>query len=104
METMQKYGNTLKMMGVSSKDALFFQDACYTLRHHISLTTRQNARETILNTKVMDKTIKEWFIDLTHDKNYPFDNIEFINVVAVIELVLQKYYYQTDTYKILINF
>ena len=116
---MNKIGNTLKMMGVSGKDALLFEDAhkCYHLT--VGVATKTAYRNQMLNTVIMGKTIKQWFehyikisqkmgiqkeSSLPHEnqftakdfyytiKDFDFDMIEISNVNILLDLIVQEYY------------
>ena len=106
------------MMGVSSKDALFFVDALEMYPLTINPTVKQSMINTILNTKVMDKSFRQWFelfvketkkrgvqIQLTDKNGNPYSRpykitdfdltrIEKPNVMILLDLVLQRYYRQ----------
>lgn len=112
----QKYINTLKMMGVSYKDSLFFVDSMSTYHLCINPVVKTKLLETISNTIIQGKTFKEWFYYFL--KKYPlyenrFDeitksyrdmpiNIETIsfdiktislaNILSNFDLILNEYY------------
>ena len=113
---MNKIANTLKMMGVSGKDALFFEDAynCFPLT--INPSVRKAMCDTMLNTVVMGKTFKQWFehfikegtkigvgVEYTSNaglpmkrpysmKDFDFDRIEKPTITLLLEMILQEYY------------
>ena len=111
-----KVRNTLKMMGVSSKDALFFVDALELYPLTINPTVKQAMIDIILNTKVMDKTFRQWFeLFVKESKNsgvrfefidvnlksssrpykitdFDLTRIEKPNVMILLDLILQMYY------------
>lgn len=58
---MEKIKNTLVMMGVSMKDAFFFVDALKLYPLTINQEVKKSMINTMLNTKVMDKTFRQWF-------------------------------------------
>lgn len=101
---MDKYGNTLKMMGVSSKDALFFSDALTTYHLTISPSVRKANRDLMLGTVIMGKTVKEWLIKLDDEAPKPphwepqptpivemLDDIQSHQFKLLIEILFQKY-------------
>lgn len=93
---MDKYGNTLKMMGVSFKDALFFSDNLKIYHLTINPSIKAKIKSDMLNQLIMDKTISEWFIyyGKQTDTNYKFnpDNIEADSIKGLIELIVQEFY------------
>ena len=108
--------NTLKMMGVSGMKAVFFADALQLFPLTINKEVRQGMIDTILNTKVMDKTFREWFEHFVKEgnkrgvvyeftdiynqpqscpytmKDFDFARIEKPSIMVLIEMVLQEYY------------
>ena len=113
---MEKYRNTLVMMGVSRPNALFFVDAMDNFSLTVSQEVKKSMIDTMLNTKVMDKTFSEWFkyfIEITSKNNvfYHFINennqevsqpyklsdfdlnrIEKPTIIILFDLILQEYY------------
>ncbi len=106
---MNKYFNTLKMMGASSIDALTFSDALETMHLTVNQEVKQKLRDSILNTVVMEKSFKEWFkffvqegndclvqkgeLPISEEEvNLSLENIQKPQVTALLELVLQEYY------------
>jgi hypothetical protein len=113
---MSKIKNTLKMMGVSGKDALFFEDAydCFPLT--INPSVKKAMRDTMLNTVVMGKTFKEWFEHFVKEgtkigvgleyvnnaglptkrpysmKDFNFDIMEKPTITLLLEMILQEFY------------
>jgi hypothetical protein len=115
---MNKIGNTLKMMGVSGRDAMFFEDAhrCYHLT--VSATVKGAHRNQMLNTVIMDKTVRQWFeyyIKLSKKmgikdetapsngnpfqtsqfftvKDFDLNRVELNSINILLELVLQEFY------------
>lgn len=101
---MDKYANSLKMMGVSSKDALFFSDALTTYHLTISPSVRKANRDLMLSTVIMGKTVKEWFIKLDNEAPKPpfwepqptpiinmMDDIQSYQFKLLLEILFQKY-------------
>jgi len=102
---MDKYGNTLYMMGVSSKDALIFGDNLKIYHLTINPNIKAKIKNEMLNQVVMGKTINKWFKYYEKDVKSSFslygepliykfnpDNVESGNIKALIELLLQEYY------------
>ena len=65
----EKYINTLKMMGVSGKDSLFFVDSMNSYHLCINPKVKEKLLDIISNTIVQGKTFKEWFYYFL--KKYP---------------------------------
>lgn len=108
------------MMGVSSKDAFLFMDAYNLFPLTISQEVKLSMIKTILNTVIMEKTLKQWFEHFVKEGNkkgvkfcynttgnpaldylytrpynmddFNFDRIERPNVNILIELILQNFY------------
>jgi len=102
---MNKYANTLKMMGVSGKDALFFSDALETYHLTISPSVKKANRDVLLNTVIMGKTVRDWFIKFDKEAPKPpfwepqpkpiteyIDDIQAYQYKVLIEVLLQKFY------------
>lgn len=113
---MGKIANTLKMMGVSGKDALLFQDAYTLFPLTINSSVKKAMRDTILDTIVMDKSLKQWFEHFVKEgtriglglgyvnnaglpckrpysmKDFNFDIIEKPTITLLLEMILQEYY------------
>jgi len=113
---LKKIQNTLVMMGISGMNAILFVDAlrCYHLT--INQEVKKSMITTMLNTKVMDKTFRQWFehfVKNAHKQGASFhyvnefgesvsrqykmsdfdmDRIEKPNMVLLIKMVLQEYY------------
>jgi len=108
-----KYYNTLKMMGVSAMGSLFFADALNLMHITINQEVKKSQRAIILNTVIMGKPFKEWYIhfvgigiknkqqyfnaesetsELFSKKAIEFDKTESYHFKTLLELVLQEYY------------
>jgi len=113
---MDKIANTLTMMGVSGKDALFFEDAynCFPLT--INPPVKKAMCDTMLNTIVMGKSFKQWFEHFIKEgteigvgleyvnnaglptkrpyvmKDFDFDRMEKPTITLLLEMILQEYY------------
>lgn len=106
-----KIYNTLVMMGVSKMKALFFTDAYECINRTINKAVQKAQIEQIMNTIIMDKTMKEWydyFVDQAIDskmtdeetglrlayvkKDLDLDNVSKIQVDCLLELILQEFY------------
>ena len=97
LSNMEKYANTLKMMGVPLRDCVEFSDAINNYHKTVSQNVKKSQLTTMLNTVVMDKTFKEWFIHLAGDdcSNIDFtDTFQFHsgNIHTLFEMVLQIFY------------
>ena len=113
---MTKYGNTLKLMGVSRKDSLIFDDYLTTYHLSVNLKVKKIALEFMLNTKIMDKTLKEWIIYFEksvdfklYDPNtntfskpktiFTIDYIHSYVIKGFIDEILQVYYKKQNYFK-----
>jgi hypothetical protein len=113
---MTKYGNTLKLMGVSGKDSMIFDD--YLSIYHLAVNreVKETALNYMLNTKIMDKTLIEWIkyfeniIDFkiydpytqTYSKPKTIFTIDYIHTFTIkgfIQEILQVYYKKQNYFK-----
>lgn len=91
---MNKYGNTVKMMGASPRVSLEFADACHVLGTYINQELKTKARRTILGTVVMGKTMRDWLKHFAGKelKEFNLSRLEMNNVDSLVNLVCQEYY------------
>ena len=105
---MEKYANTLKMMGTDSHQAFLFKDAMECIHLTINPTVRQKHQETILGTIVMGKTLRQHHTDIVDKANKKrlkdiFGNtIKYKDIIheqfgknetiILIDILLQNYY------------
>jgi len=108
LKSMGKYANTLKMMGVDGKNALLFEDSLNSIHLCINPTVKKYYQDTILETVVMGKSIREYYTDIIKDANRratrdTFGNIQTYDTkiddtfgksetIALIEILTQRYY------------
>ncbi|MBF0429423.1 MAG: S8 family peptidase [Magnetococcales bacterium] len=62
-----KLMNTLVMMGVKPVLAMFVQDAIRSMRNIVSKEAETYYRNTVLNTVVMDKTLRQWYVQFQNE-------------------------------------
>ncbi len=105
--TDNKEYNTLKMMGVSGRDALVFVDSLKSMRNLVGKETTKYYRNNILNTVAVGKTFREWYqhflkaadknrhskgLPEFFTKNFDIDDTGISHLKALLELVMQEYY------------
>lgn len=77
---MTKYGNTLKMLGVSGKDAIFFDDALNSYHLTISDKVKEAYLKTMMTTVIKGKTLEEWI--RSFEKEYPIVRNELTGLMV----------------------
>ena len=93
-----KYFNTLKMMGVSGRDALEISDMFNTYHISVNQNIKQKQLDHFMSIKVVGKTFKEWMIlytsTSTEKSQVVFTPLEITlsQLKGLVELTLQEHY------------